>query len=148
MPTKAWRPKEIAAMTAEDGWPNQAVMAFQALGAPKATFEDIAEDSPTSPPDDDPQSPPPYVDPAIGKMAPKTPPKMLPLAAKKSAQAPQHQAELAATSNKSAKWVQTQLAPVPAVPVHQAQGQATRQPSTTSGCLTKRIPSLSSQQAS
>ena len=120
---KAWMPKEIAAMTAEDGWPNQAAMALQALGAPKATFADIAKSSPTSPPDDDPQSPPPYVDPAIGKMVPKTPPKMLPVAAKKPAQAPQHQAEFATTSSKSAKWVRTQLAPVPAGPVHQAKAK-------------------------
>ena len=113
---KAWRPKEIAAMMAEDGWPNQAAMALQALGAPKATFEDMAEDSPTSPPDGDPQSPPPYVPPAIGRMVPKTPPKRPPLAAKKSAQAPKHQAELAATSS-------TSSAPVPAVPVHQAKAK-------------------------
>ena len=98
-------------------------MALQALGVPKATLEHMAEDSPTSPPEADPHSPPPYVPPAIGRMVPKTPPKRRPLAAKKSAQATKHQAELAATSNKSAKWVQKQLAPVPAVPVHQAKAK-------------------------
>ena len=69
---------------------------------------------------------------------PETPPKMLPLAAKKSAQAPQHQAELPTTSSKSAKWVQTQLAPVPAAPVHQAKAkqpgsQAPPQPASQGG---------------